>query len=129
MKKILPFLISLLLATAAAAADASLTGVWKIDSDTAGNVSTATLTLKQQDKKLTGTLKGADDQETPIKGDFDGKAVTLKFQTEWSGNQLDITYAGTIDAAGVITGSINVAPMGIEGTFTAKRAEAGERKK
>lgn len=126
MKKLFTLLFSLVAAVVVMAAETSLTGVWKVDSDTAGNVSVSTLTLKQDGKTITGTLKGPDDQAVPLSGEFDGKNVTWHYKAEWSGNELNITYKGTLDANGVITGSIDVQPMGIEGSFTAKRAEAAK---
>lgn len=124
MKKLLTLLFSLAIASVVLAADPSLTGAWKVDSDTAGNLNSATITLKQDGNKVTGTMKGAEGNEVALKGEFDGKKVTWSYEAEWSGNKLTIVHTGTLNADGSMSGSIEVQPMGVEGSFTAKRVEA-----
>ena len=123
MKKSLGALLFLASALAAFAGDVSLTGTWTVDQDIAGNASSGTVVFKQDGQKLTGVMKGPDGQELKLTGDVSGNKVTWKYTSEWEGNQLTITFSGTIDPSGTITGSVVVDPMGVEGTFSAKRAE------
>ena len=123
MKKLLIVLFSLAAAIAALATDTSVAGIWKVDTETAGNTSVATLTLEQAAKKLTGSIKMADGKVLTVTGAVDGNKVKWSFVKDWEGNPLTITYEGTVDAAGAMSGSTEVQPMGIEGAFSAKRAE------
>jgi len=123
MKKVLVTLFSLACTLAAFAADASVGGSWMVESDIAGNASTATLVLAQDGKKLTGTFSSPDGKGLPVTGTVDGNKVLWDYTTEWEGTPLTVKYSGTIDAAGAINGTVVVDPTGIEGDFAAKRAE------
>lgn len=124
MKKLIVLLFSLASTVAVLAADASVAGIWKVESEAAGNVSVSTLTLAQDGKKLTGSTKSADGQVISVTGAVEGNKVKWTFVKDWEGNPLTITYEGTLDEAGVIKGSTDVQPMGIEGAFTAKKQAA-----
>ncbi|MDI1249131.1 MAG: hypothetical protein PSV13_09735 [Lacunisphaera sp.] len=105
------------------AADVSLAGAWTIESDVAGNVSTSAFQFQQEGKKLSGVQKTSEGKDAAITGEIDGNKVTWKYEADWEGNPLTISHTGTIDSAGVINGTVLVEPMGVEGTFVAKKAE------
>lgn len=128
MKKILVTLFSLTCVSLALAADVNITGVWKVDSETVGNVSSVLMPIKQDGTKLTISMKMPDGKEVTVTGKVEGKKVTWAFTSEWEGNPLTVNYAGTLDEAGVkITGTSDVQPMGIEGTFVATKQDGAQK--
>jgi hypothetical protein len=119
-------LISSLLFIAAtstlAAGAASLTGQWTVHNSIAGNESDQECKFVQTDNKLTGTCKGTE-KEVELTGSIDGAKVTWKYDSEYNGSPLTLTYTGTLDDAGKITGSVDVEPFGVTGDFTAAPAK------
>jgi len=126
MKKALVTLFSLVFASAVTAADAVVAGFWQMESEVVGNASVSFLTFKQEGNKLTGTTKGADEEPQAIAGKVEKKKITWSSESDWAGNTLALVYVGTLNDAGVIVGSVEVQPMGIEGEFSAKRVEKPE---
>ena len=129
MTKKLLAVFSTLIASVAFAATASLTGTWNVEQDIAGNASTVPITFKQEGEKLVGTMKGPDAKELPVKGEVKGDMVNWEYATDYEGNPLTIKFSGKIDASGKISGSVEVSPMGVEGTFTAKKPESKPEEK
>lgn len=128
MKNIIVTLFSLICVSAALAADVNMTGVWKVDSDTVGNVSSTLIPFKQEGTKLTGTMKSPEGQEMAITGKVEGKKVTWSYDTEWQGNPLTIVHVGTLDDTGTsITGASEVQPMGVEGSFVATKQDGAQK--
>ncbi len=124
MKNIIVTLFSLICVSAALAADVNITGVWKVDSETAGNNSSSLIPFKQDGAKLTATMKSPEGKELAVTGKVDGKKITWTFVSEWEGNALTVTYVGTLDDNGAsIKGTSDVQPMGIDGTFIATKQE------
>lgn len=129
MKNIVVTLFSLICVSAALAADVNLTGVWKVDSETVGNVSSVLIPFKQEGTKLTGTMKSPEDKEVTITGKVEGKKVTWSYPAEWQGNPLTIVHVGTLDDAGTtINGTSEVQPMGVEGSFVATKQKDEPKK-
>jgi len=83
------------LGTTASAADA--TGTWKWTVERGGNTIEQTLKLKQDGDKLTGTMIGRMNTETPIE---DGKVaddtVSFKVTREFNGNKFVLMYQGKV---------------------------------
>ena len=52
-------------------------------------------------------------------GAVDGKKVTWKFDSEYNGTPLTLTYTATLDDSNKISGSVEVEPFGVSGDFTA----------
>ena len=129
MKKALILLFALTATLVAFAAETVLTGSWTVDNDIAGNTSTAPVVFKQEGNKLTGVIKMPEGKELAISGEIKDQKVSWKYDTEWEGNPLTMAYTGTIDASGAMSGTVEVQPMGVEGTFTAKKSEAKAEKK
>lgn len=129
MKNILVTLFSLICASAALAADVNITGVWKVDAETVGNVSSNLIPFKQEGTTLTGTMKSPEDKEVAITGKVEGKKVTWSYAAEWQGNPLTIVHVGTLDDTGTtITGTSEVQPMGVEGSFVATKQKEEPKK-
>ena len=108
---------ALLFASSAFAAP-SLTGQWSIHNNIAGNESDQDCKFVQTDNKLTGTCK-TEEKEVPITGSLDGSKVTWKYDSEYNGSPLTLTYTATLDDSGKIAGSVDVEPFGVTGDFTA----------
>lgn len=117
-------LASLLLASAYVAAfaadDAFLTGKWQIHTSAAGRESDYPCTFTQKKNDLIGSCspeRGA----VQISGKVDGKKVTWTYRSEYEGSPLTVTFKGTFDSTGKITGSVVAEEFGVEGEFTATR--------
>jgi hypothetical protein len=110
---------ALLFATSAFAAGApSLSGQWKVHSSIVGHETDQDCKFVQDDNKITGSCKSAD-AEVPITGSLDGKNVTWKYQSDYNGTAITLTYSATLDDTGNIAGSVEVEPFGVTGDFNA----------
>jgi hypothetical protein len=106
-----------------AAGSSGVAGKWKVHNNIAGNESDQDCTFVQTDKVLTGACKG-DNSEVKISGSVDEKKITWKFDSEYNGNPLTLTYTGTLDESGNIQGDVQVDPMGVTGDFKATPVKA-----
>jgi hypothetical protein len=127
MKRLLlPALLAV--ATAAYAADSpSLTGNWTVHNSIANNESDQQCTFVQKDNAISGTCRSADDKDLAVTGSVDGKKVTWKYESEFNGSPLTLTYTATIDDPAKITGTVEVQPFGVTGDFTATPVKAGAK--
>ena len=125
--KILLASTALLFASSAFAAGApSLTGQWTVHQNIANNESDQECTFVQTDDKLTGSCK-SNDKDVPITGSIDGTKLTWKYDSDYNGTPLTLTYTATLDDSGKIAGSVEVQPFGVTGDFTASPSkEAGK---
>lgn len=110
---------TLIFATAALAAGApNLTGQWNVHNSIAGNESDQACNFVQTETKLTGSCK-SEDKEVEITGSLDGNKVTWKYDSEYNGTPLTLTYTATLDDSGKIAGAVQVDPFNVTGDFTA----------
>lgn len=125
--KILLASTALLFASSAFAAGApSLTGQWTVHQNIANNESDQECKFVQTDDKLTGSCK-SNDKDVPITGSIDGTKLTWKYDSDYNGTPLTLTYTATLDDSGKIAGSVEVQPFGVTGDFTASPSkEAGK---
>ena len=119
MKKVFSIAVLLFGASAFAAAAPNLTGQWSVHNSIAGNESDQQCTFVQTDTKLTGACKSEDGKDLPLTGTLDGSKVTWKYDSEYNGSPLTLTYTATLDDSGKIAGSVEVDPFGVTGDFTA----------
>jgi type 1 fimbria pilin len=113
----------------ATAADGPVSGSWTVKGNVYGNDIAQVCTIKQDEKKLTGTCKSDATGEVGITGEVKDKTVTWQLDTTYNGTQITLIYSGTLDGAGSnISGKINVEPFNIEGDFTAKKDEPKKEK-
>jgi len=105
-----------------AADAANVAGEWNLTIETPNGPGTPSIVLKQDGENLSGTYKGRFG-ESPLKGTIKGN--TIKFSTKISpqGQELEITYSGTVDGDSM-KGTAAFGAMG-EGPFTGKKAPAG----
>jgi hypothetical protein len=108
-----------------ASAQTSLTGAWTFTVTTeASGVTNPAVTLEQDGMTLTGRYSSEQLGEADLTGSVDGSEITFTFDADLGGMVIDVTYTGTIDEDGVITGTMDIGGGLATGTFTAKRAEA-----
>lgn len=118
MKKLLTTSTLLFAASAFAAGAPNLNGQWNVHNSIAGNESDQACKFVLTDNKLTGTCKG-NDKDVQITGSVDGKTLTWKYDSEYNGSPLTLTYTATMDDSDQISGSVEVDPYGVTGDFTA----------
>jgi hypothetical protein len=119
---------TLLFATSAFAAGAtSLTGQWSIHNSIAGNDSDQDCKFVQQDNAITGTCKSAEGKDLAVTGTVDGKKVTWKYDSDYNGTALTLTYTATLDDSDKISGNVEVQPFGVSGDFTATPVKEGKK--
>jgi hypothetical protein len=119
--------LALVLAFSAAPAlgqGASVAGAWKVTGDISGYPVDTLCTFAQDGKKLTGSCKSADEEKAKdITGEVDDKKVTWSLKTVYHGEDLTVTFKGTLDDPTQFKGDIDVQPLGAAGTFAAKKEE------
>ena len=59
--------------------------------------------------------------EADVKGTVSGNTVEFSFSAEVQGFALDVTYTGTLDDDGMLSGEASFGEAG-DGTFTAKKS-------
>jgi len=126
MKKLLALSTLLLTSAAFAAGTPNLTGQWSVHNSIAGNESDQECKFVLTETKLVGTCKDAD-KEVKISGSIDGNKVTWKYESEYNGTPLTLTYKGTVDDSGKIAGTIDVDPFGVSGDFTATFSKKADK--
>jgi hypothetical protein len=112
---------------ALAAADVSaqtvdVAGAWAMEVTTETGTTTPSMTLVQDGTRLTGQYSSETLGEAEITGTVEGSRVTLAFSASLQGQEVPVAYAATVDANGVMTGTIDIAGGLATGTFTARRA-------
>jgi hypothetical protein len=119
---------TLLFATSAFAAGVtSLTGQWSIHNNIAGNESDQECKLVQQDNAITGTCKSAERKDLTVTGTVDGKKVTWKYESDFNGTPLTLTYTATLDESDKVSGVVEVQPFSVSGDFTATPSKQGSK--
>jgi len=90
---------SLAWATSLVAAESSaLTGKWKWSVGRGDRTFDLTLTIKQEGDKLTGTLSGRNNTESPVEDlKFKDGEVSFKVTREWNGQKMVLTYKGKLE--------------------------------
>jgi hypothetical protein len=111
-----------------AAETSGISGKWKVHNSIAGNESDQDCMFLQTDKGLTGTCKG-ENSEVKISGTVDEKKITWKYDSEYNGTPLTMTYTGTLDDSGSIQGEVQVDPFGVTGDFKAHPVTSGAGEK
>ena len=63
--------------------------------------------------------RAAEGKDLAVTGTVDGKKVTWKYDSDYNGTALTLTYTATLDDSDKISGSVEVQPFGVSGDFTA----------
>jgi hypothetical protein len=96
-----------------------ISGAWAFQVDSAAGSGTPSFTFKQDGEKLTGEYKGAFG-EAPLTGTIKGNKVDFAIKIEAQGQQMTITYTGTVEKDGSMKGTAELGEVG-SATWTAKR--------
>src|SRR5687767_5860897 len=97
-----------------------VTGKWTFTVTTDAGSGTPTVTLKQQGDSLTGHYSSQIFGEVPFKGTVKDGKITFSFATSVQGTNVSVTYAGSVESADAMKGTVDFGGVG-SGTFTAKR--------
>ena len=108
----------------ASAQTVDVSGAWTFEVTTDTGVTTPSLTLEQDGETLTGHYSSETLGEADVTGTVDGSTVTISFEADLGGTPISVIYVGTVDAEGVMTGTIDLANGTLTGTFTAKHPDA-----
>ena len=110
---------AVMLATSAIAADTNVTGEWDMIVESPAGTGTPHFSLKQDGSNVTGNYKGQLG-EAPVTGTVKGNELTINFKVNAQGQDLPITYTGTVEGD-TIKGKVALGELG-EGTFTGKKS-------
>ena len=110
-------------AAAAAPGDVDLTGTWTLKGEVSGVSVMETCTLTQKDTTLTGKCDTSTGKYDTT-GKLDGKTATFKHGGTYQGTDLVITYTGKVGSDGAMTGTMDVDPFNVTGSFSAKKGTA-----
>jgi hypothetical protein len=112
-------------AVAQAPASADVTGTWVITGDVQGVAVSETCTLTQgADTKLAGSCDVDGMGKYDATGSVTDKTVIITHGGTYEGQPLTLTYTGKINSDGGFTGTIDVDPMAVSGSFSAKKKAA-----
>jgi hypothetical protein len=113
-------------AVAAAPANVDITGTWSLAAEVSGVSVAETCALTQStDGKITGSC------DTPT-GKYDttgtiaDNTATLQHGGVYDGTKLVMTYTGKVGSDGAMTGTLDVDPFNVSGSFSAKKGEAAK---
>ena len=106
-------------APAAASDKTDISGAWSFQVESSAGAGSPTFTFRQDGEKLTGQYKGAFG-EAPLTGTLKGNKLDFVIKVEAQGQQLTITYSGTVEKDGSMKGTAELGEVG-SATWTAKR--------
>ena len=106
--------------TVAAQASADVAGDWALSVDTEQGTTTPSVTLEQNGAELTGHYSSETLGEADVKGNVNGNEVTFSLSANVQGYPIDVTYTGTVQDDGTLSGQISLGGLG-GGTFTGKK--------
>jgi hypothetical protein len=96
-----------------------VTGAWAFQIETPNGPGTPTFTFKQEGEKLTGQYKGRFG-EAPFTGTVKGNNIDFTLKLESQGQELTITYIGTVEKDGTMKGTLKLGGAD-SGKWTGKR--------
>ena len=99
-----------------------VTGTWNMEVTTDAGTTTPSMTLEQHGDHLTGHYSSETLGDAEVEGSVTGSQIRIAFEADLQGQAAPVVYQATVDANGVMTGTIDVAGGLATGTFTARRA-------
>ena len=108
---------------ALAAAPDDITGAWTFTGEVQGIAVVENCTFTQADTALTGSCV-TESGKYDTKGKVDGKTVSFSHAGKYNGSDFVITYTGKLGTDGAITGTMDVDPFSVTGSFTGKKGTA-----
>jgi|SRR6187399_243757 hypothetical protein len=98
---------------------ADVAGKWALTVETSAGTGTPSVTFKQDGETLTGDYSSQVFGEQKVTGTIKGNAITFGFKASFQGNDVTVTYTGTVEGA-TMKGKVILSGLG-EGTFTGKK--------
>jgi hypothetical protein len=124
MKLVLPLF---LLSSTALFAQPTVPGSWTISGDVQGYAISEVCTFTQTADKIAGScVSNGKTYDTTVT--TDGSKVIFVHAGEYEGKPLTLTYTGTYNDKGELSGDIDVKPLGYDGTFTATKSDTATKK-
>jgi hypothetical protein len=120
-RKLLSTVVALVLLPVSAWA-ADLSGTWKAAFDTQIGKQEYTYTFKVEGTKLTGKAKSSNGESDLVDGKVEGDKVSFVENLNYQGNEVKITYTGTVVSADEIKFSRDVSGFAQE-ELVAKRGK------
>ncbi len=99
---------------------ADVAGDWALMVDTDAGPTTPSVVLEQDGTELTGHYSSETLGEADVTGSVSGNEVRFSFSASAQGFDLDVSYTGTLQDDGTLSGQISLGDLG-GGTFTGKR--------
>ena len=119
MKSVLPLLI---LSATALAAQPAIFGSWTVTGDVQGYPLNETCVFTQTKDKISGPCTNSDGKTYDATVTLTDQKVVFVHGGEYQGQALTLTFTGTLNDKGELSGDIYVDPLAVDGTFTAKKA-------
>ncbi len=103
-----------------AQAPADVAGDWALTVETDAGTTTPSVVLEQDGADLTGHYSSETLGEADVTGSVSGNEVRFSFSASAQGFDVDVSYTGTLQDDGTLSGQISLGDLGV-GTFTGKR--------
>jgi hypothetical protein len=98
---------------------ADVAGKWALTVETQAGTGTPSVEFTQDGETLTGNYSSQVFGEQKVTGTIKGNAITFGFKASFQGNDVTVTYTGTVDGS-TMEGKVMLSGLG-EGTFTGKK--------
>ena len=102
-------------------------GAWTITGDVQGYPINESCSFNQDKEKISGVCKNDRGKSYDTTVTVAENKVTFVHGGESEGDALTLTFTGTWNDKGELNGDIDVKPLNVSGTFTAKKAEKTEK--
>jgi len=98
----------------------NVTGKWLFQVETSAGSGTPTVTLKQDEEKLTGHYSSTNLGEAELNGTVKDGTIQFSFVANVQDMQIDVAYSGTVETNDAMKGTVTLGGVA-QGTFTARR--------
>jgi len=99
---------------------ADVAGDWALTVETDQGTTTPSVMLEQNGSELTGHYSSETLGEAEVKGSVSGNDVVFSLSASAGGFDIEVTYTGTLQDDGTLSGQIDLGGLG-GGTFTGRR--------
>ena len=99
---------------------ADVAGDWMLTVDTDQGITNPSVMLEQNGSELTGHYSSETLGEADVKGTVNGNDVMFSLSASAGGYDIEVTYTGTLQDDGTLSGQIDLGGLG-GGTFTGKK--------
>jgi hypothetical protein len=107
--------------TSVVAQNADVAGSWALTVETdVGGTTNPSVTLEQNGATLTGHYSSDTLGEAEVTGTVDGNEVSFSFDAEAGGYAIEVSYTGTLQDDGSLSGNMDLGGLG-GGTFVGKK--------